>query len=139
MGVEHPESKPGAKSSLGGRSSLLLAVYLVALTAAVWGLVRHVLKVRLTESLALAVTAAGAEWVMYLLIALSVFSGGVILERVLFYQRRAVDIEAARSISTRPLSRTPRAISLAGASPPESRFGLEAIPSATASFPARCC
>ena len=42
------------------------------------------------------------EWVLYLLLGLSVISIGVMLERALFYRRRRVDVDAIRE----PLSRS---------------------------------
>jgi biopolymer transport protein ExbB/TolQ len=44
-----------------------------------------------------------AEWVLWLLIALSFLSVGVMLERAWFYRRHAVDAEAVRSELTRLL------------------------------------
>ena len=39
-----------------------------------------------------------SEWVLYLLIALSVISVGVILERWIFYRRRKLDVDALREV-----------------------------------------
>lgn len=64
--------------------------------AAAWVVVRHVLHLELTSLFARIVTASGAEWVMYLLVALSVLGGGVALERWLYFSRRQLDVEAAR-------------------------------------------
>jgi biopolymer transport protein ExbB len=46
-----------------------------------------------------------SEWVLYLLIALSVISIGVMLERWIFYRRRKVDVDATRDALTRFLDR----------------------------------
>src|SRR5687767_9521186 len=43
------------------------------------------------------------EWVLWLLIGLSILSVGVIVERLLFYSKRAVPIEALRREVTRAL------------------------------------
>ena len=83
--------------SLAGRllsgSNPLLAIYLGALVVAIWLLMQVVFGLRLTELLSQAIAVTGAEWVMYLLIGLSVLSVGVIIERWLFYRKRAVDAE----------------------------------------------
>ncbi|MDF1565775.1 MAG: MotA/TolQ/ExbB proton channel family protein [Deltaproteobacteria bacterium] len=47
--------------------------------------------IQITESLAQAITVFGAEWVMWLLIALSVLSISVMVERWFFYRRRRID------------------------------------------------
>jgi biopolymer transport protein ExbB len=60
-------------------------------------LVRYGLRLQLTEFLARAVSQTGAEWVMYLLIGLSILSVGVMLERWLFYGRRAVEVDEVRA------------------------------------------
>jgi biopolymer transport protein ExbB len=77
-------------------ASWLLLVYLVVLVVGAWLVMRYILGLPLTTFLAQAVTAIGAEWVMYLLIGLSVLSVGVVLERWLFYRRQAVDVGPAR-------------------------------------------
>jgi biopolymer transport protein ExbB/TolQ len=46
-----------------------------------------------------------SEWVLYLLLALSLFSIGVALERWFFYSRRKVDIAALRTSLTKHLER----------------------------------
>ena len=46
-----------------------------------------------------------SEWVLYLLIALSVISVGVMLERWIFYRRRKLDIDAMREALQRNLDR----------------------------------
>jgi biopolymer transport protein ExbB/TolQ len=46
-----------------------------------------------------------SEWVLYLLLALSVISIGVMLERWAFYRRRRVDVDAVRDSLTRALER----------------------------------
>ncbi|MEO8212771.1 MAG: MotA/TolQ/ExbB proton channel family protein [Myxococcales bacterium] len=45
------------------------------------------------------------EWVLYLLLALSVFSIGVMLERWFFYRRRRVDVDAIRDALSKSLER----------------------------------
>ena len=84
-------------SSLFGRllsgSNPVLAIYLAALVIGIWLLMRVAFDLRLTELLSNAIAVTGAEWVMYVLIGLSVLSGGVIIERWLFYRNRAVDAE----------------------------------------------
>lgn len=47
-----------------------------------------------------------AEWVLWLLLALSLMSIGVMLERVLFYRRHAVDIDALRLELTKLLDQS---------------------------------
>jgi len=47
--------------------------------------------ITITEQLAELITALGAEWVMWLLLVLSVFSISIMVERVWFYWRRKVD------------------------------------------------
>src|SRR5262245_25322608 len=46
-----------------------------------------------------------SEWVLYLLLALSVISIGVMLERWAFYRRRAIDIDAVREALGKSLER----------------------------------
>lgn len=46
-----------------------------------------------------------SEWVLYLLLTLSVISIGVMLERAFFYRKRKLDIEALREQLTRHLDR----------------------------------
>ena len=94
--MEDTRTEASAERGEVKRSSLPLLLYVLALTTAVWLVVRYGLKAQLTQSLAQVVTRTGAEWVMYLLIALSVLSVGVMLERWLFYRRRAVDLEVAQ-------------------------------------------
>ncbi|MES1171851.1 MAG: MotA/TolQ/ExbB proton channel family protein [Bacteroidota bacterium] len=45
------------------------------------------------------------EWVLYLLLSLSVISIGVMLERWIFYWRRAIDIDAVREALTKALDK----------------------------------
>ncbi|MEO5767711.1 MAG: MotA/TolQ/ExbB proton channel family protein [Polyangia bacterium] len=45
------------------------------------------------------------EWVLYLLLALSVFSIGVMLERWFFYRRRRVDVDAIRDALSKSMER----------------------------------
>jgi biopolymer transport protein ExbB/TolQ len=45
-----------------------------------------------TEQLAVLITRFGAEWVLWLLVVLSVISISVMAERIWFYGRRAVDV-----------------------------------------------
>ncbi|MEP6653954.1 MAG: MotA/TolQ/ExbB proton channel family protein [Myxococcales bacterium] len=45
------------------------------------------------------------EWVLYLLLALSVFSIGVMLERWIFFRRRRVNVDAIRDALSRSLER----------------------------------
>lgn len=45
------------------------------------------------------------EWVLYLLLALSVISIGVMLERWFFYYRRSVDVDAVRDVLAKNLDR----------------------------------
>ena len=49
---------------------------------------------RITEQLAELITALGAEWVMWLLLGLSVLSISVMAERLWFYRRRKLDVPA---------------------------------------------
>jgi biopolymer transport protein ExbB/TolQ len=74
-------------------SSPLLAIYLGVLVIGIWLLIHVVFQLRLTELLSHAIAVTGAEWIMYLLIGLSVLSVGVTIERWLFYQKQAVDAE----------------------------------------------
>jgi biopolymer transport protein ExbB/TolQ len=46
-----------------------------------------------------------SEWVLYLLLGLSVISIGVMLERWVFYRRRALDVDALRESFARSLGR----------------------------------
>ena len=46
-----------------------------------------------------------SEWVLYLLIGLSLISIGVMLERWIFYRRRSIDVDAVREALTRSLDR----------------------------------
>lgn len=87
---QHPSSLPGR---LLRGSSPRLAIYLGALIVGTWLLMHVVLGLRLTEVLSRAIAVTGAEWIMYLLIGLSVLSVGVTIERWLFYRQRAVDAE----------------------------------------------
>ena len=87
---------------------LSFALYLALLVAATWIVVRFVLRIQLTTLLSRAITITGAEWIMYLLIGLSVISVGVTFERWLFYRKRTVDVEPARR-ALRELLETGRA------------------------------
>ena len=89
---QHPPSTPRLVSG----SSPRLANYLGALVIGIWLLMHVVLGLRLTEVLSRAIAVTGAEWIMYLLIGLSVLSVGVTIERWLFYRQRAVDTEPLR-------------------------------------------
>jgi len=95
--VADAEREKAAAPPRAGRSSLPWLIYLVVLTAGVWLLVRFGLRLKLTEFLARTVSQTGAEWVMYLLIGLSILSVGVMLERWLFYSRRAIDVDEVRA------------------------------------------
>jgi len=95
--VADEERKEAAAPPRARRSSLSLLIYLAVLTTGVWVLVRFGLRLQLTEFLARAVSQTGAEWVMYLLIGLSILSVGVMLERWLFYARRAVEVDEVRA------------------------------------------
>jgi biopolymer transport protein ExbB len=46
-----------------------------------------------------------SEWVLYLLIALSVISIGVMLERWVFYKRRTIDVDGVRDALAKSLDR----------------------------------
>jgi biopolymer transport protein ExbB len=78
---------------LARTSSPLLWVYLGVLVIGIWFLVHVVLQLRLTEVLSQAIAVTGAEWIMYLLLGLSVLSVGVTFERWLFYRKQTVDAE----------------------------------------------
>ncbi len=90
------EAKDAAPRRLMAGASFSLLVYLIVLVIGAWLVMRFVLGVQLTRILTRAVTATGAEWVMYLLIGLSALSVGVVFERWLFYRRQAVDVMPAR-------------------------------------------
>jgi biopolymer transport protein ExbB len=87
-------SSSSRNATFGGRLAVL--VYLVSLVATTWAILQWVLGVQLTAFLSQAVSASGAEWVMYVLIGLSLLSVGVMFERWFFYQRRRVEVEPAR-------------------------------------------
>jgi biopolymer transport protein ExbB len=87
---QHPRWSP---ARLNTSSSPLLATYLVALVIGIWLLIHVVFQLRLTQLLSHAIAATGAEWIMYLLIGLSVLSVGVTIERWLFYRKHAVEAE----------------------------------------------
>jgi biopolymer transport protein ExbB len=91
---QHPPPSPGR---LAGASVPLLSVYLGALVIATWLLMHVIFGLRLTEVLSVAIAVTGAEWIMYLLIGLSVLSVGVTIERWLFYRRRNLDAEPVKS------------------------------------------
>jgi biopolymer transport protein ExbB len=46
-----------------------------------------------------------SEWVLYLLLGLSLISIGVMLERWIFYRRRVIDVDAVRDALTKSLER----------------------------------
>ena len=73
-----------------------LAVFLAILVVGAWLLIDVVLRLQLTRVLSDAISVTGAEWIMYLLIGLSVLSVGVTIERWLFYRARAVDVDSVR-------------------------------------------
>jgi biopolymer transport protein ExbB len=81
---------------MGGAGPRLTASLLVFVIGA-WLLIDVVLNLRLTQVLSSAISVTGAEWIMYLLIGLSVLSVGVTIERWLFYRGRIVDVEALRT------------------------------------------
>jgi biopolymer transport protein ExbB/TolQ len=91
-----PETE-SATSDGASTSNLFLALYLGVLVLTVWMVVRFLLGGNLTSILAELITMSGAEWVMYLLIALSLFSSGVFFERLFFYSKLAVDLLSARA------------------------------------------
>jgi len=74
-------------------SSPLLAIYLGVLVIGIWFLIHVIFQLRLTELLSHAIGLTGAEWVMYLLIGLSVLGSGVSIERWTFYRKHAVEAE----------------------------------------------
>lgn len=74
-----------------------LAVLLGAVVVLAWLLIDGVLNLQLTQVLSDAISVTGAEWIMYLLIGLSVLSVGVTIERFLFYRARNVDAVALRA------------------------------------------
>ena len=73
-----------------------LAIFLGILVFGAWLLIDVVLHLQLTRALSDAISVTGAEWIMYLLIGLSVLSVGVTIERWLFYRARVVDVDALR-------------------------------------------
>lgn len=84
-------------SRLSERVSLRLTFFLGALIVGAWLLIDVVLQLQLTQVLSVAISVTGAEWIMYLLIGLSVLSVGVTIERWLFYRARTVDSESLRA------------------------------------------
>ena len=54
------------------------------------------------------------EWVLYLLLALSVISIGVMIERWFFYQRRSIDVDAVRDALAKNLDKGDLAAAAAG-------------------------
>lgn len=92
------ESQDPAKlpARLMGGSGLRLAIFFGVLVIGIWLLIDVVLRLRLTRVLSDAIAVTGAEWVMYLLIGLSVLSVGVTIERWSYYRARAVDVESLR-------------------------------------------
>ena len=91
--MSESQRPPSLSGRLFSGSNPLLAIYLGVLVIGIWLLMHVVFGLRLTELLSHAIAVTGAEWVMYLLIGLSVLSVGVIIERWLFYRKRAVDAE----------------------------------------------
>ncbi len=92
-----PDRNPTSATKPGlARAGLFQLLYLLALILTVWLVVRFGLDGNLTQSLAKVITRTGAEWVMYVLVALSIFSVGVFFERFFFYRKRAVDLPAVR-------------------------------------------
>lgn len=79
-----------------GDSGPRLAILLVGLVVGIWLLIDVVLGLQLTEVLSTAIAVSGAEWIMYLLIGLSVLSVGVTIERWMFYRGHSVDAESLR-------------------------------------------
>ena len=88
---------PLAKPGIFKGSGLFLLGHVTLLAIAAWLVVHFALDIPLTQLLAAAVTTTGAEWIMYLLIALSILSSGIALERLRFYTRRRVDFDAAKA------------------------------------------
>ena len=74
-----------------------LAIFLGILVVGAWLLIDVVLGMQLTRVLSDAISVTGAEWIMYLLIGLSVLSVGVTIERWLFSRVRAIDVESLRT------------------------------------------
>ena len=91
MGESQHPSMSGVRLSSG--STPLLAAYIGALVIGIWLLMHVIFGLRLTELLSQAIAVTGAEWIMYLLIGLSVLSVGVTIERWLFCRKRIVDAE----------------------------------------------
>ena len=91
MGESQPPSLLPRR--LVSSSSPLLATYIGVLVIGIWLLMHVVFRLRLTEVLSQAIAVTGAEWIMYLLIGLSVLSVGVTIERWMFYRKHAVDVE----------------------------------------------
>ncbi len=81
---------------LGQGAGLRLAIFLGGLVVGIWLLIDVVLHLQLTQVLSDAISVTGAEWIMYLLIGLSVLSVGVTIERWLFYRAREVDVDSLR-------------------------------------------
>ena len=77
-------------------SGLRLTVLFGVVVAGAWLLIDVVLHLQLTQVLSAAIAVTGAEWIMYLLIGLSVLSMGVTIERWLFYRGRQIDIQHLR-------------------------------------------
>ena len=91
---ENPQS--ASSEGLVRGSGPRLAFLLVSVVLAAWLLIDGVLHLQLTQVLSNAISVTGAEWIMYLLIGLSVLSVGVTIERWLFYRARTVDAEELR-------------------------------------------
>ena len=102
-----------SEQSLTGGSGPRLALFVGALVVGAWLLIDVVLQLQLTQVLSDAISVTGAEWIMYLLIGLSVLSVGVTIERWLFYRSCAVDVESLRARLQALLSNGQRAEALA--------------------------
>jgi len=101
---ERPDPIPLKQPSLLAWSGVFLLGHVLLLAVGAWLIVRFALDVPLTRLLAAAVTTTGAEWIMYLLIALSVVSSGLTLERLRFYARRRIEFDATRQRLTELLA-----------------------------------
>ena len=112
----------------GSRLTILLLAFIVA----AWWLIDVVLHLQLTRVLSDAVAVTGAEWIMYLLIGLSVLSVGVTIERWLYYRARRVDVDGLRARLTDLLRAGDRAGALALAE------GLQAMEGRAAAACLRC-
>ncbi len=114
------ERQPSLPGRLAKGANPLLWAYLAALVIGIWLLMHVILGLRLTELLSQAIAVTGAEWIMYLLLGLSVLSVGVTVERWLFYRRNTVDAEPPGRRLQELLrgGRTDEALALAESLPP---------------------